>query len=431
MNKEELLKKRVALIAEMETLTKGKEQLTEDESVKFDELEADIKKIDSSVKQIDKIAELLKAIPGPIGPDVSKKDKKDLDRYSITRAIYKQYEAVTGKGKLDGIELEMHQVAVEENKRAGIPTAGLGIPTMVHSRADLKATVDASGGYTVATELPGFIDTLKNSMVTIKAGAKFMQGLEGDLSFPKASTNSTSTWRSEGGLATQSDPTFGAVTMSPNRLTTYTQYTAQLLRQTSIDIEKFVRENLYYSIANALETAVFTGSGSSNVPGGLFSLSINDGDHGSNGTVLNWRNVVQLESMVATDNALQGRPAYITNATAAGKMKTTLKTDYQGGFLWEIFSPVVPKGMINGYDAYVTNVISNSQTRGTNSNCSSLVFGDWTKLMIGQWGGGLDLIVNPYSLDTYATIRVVIAGYYDIEVMYAEAFAAIEGLETA
>ncbi|KKM71716.1 hypothetical protein LCGC14_1427720, partial [marine sediment metagenome] len=57
--------------------------------------------------------------------------------------------------------------------------------------------------------------------------------------------------------------------------------------------------------------------------------------------------------------------------------------------------------------------------------------GDWTKLMIGQWGGGLDLIVNPYSLDTYATIRVVIAGYYDIEVMYTEAFAAIEGLETA
>ncbi|KKL90347.1 hypothetical protein LCGC14_1905620, partial [marine sediment metagenome] len=306
MNKEELLKKRVALIAEMETLTKGKEQLTEDESVKFNELEADIKKIDSSVKQIDTAAELLKAIPGPIGPEVSKKDKKDLDRYSVTRAIYKQYEAVTGKGKLDGIELEMHQEAVKENDRAGIPTAGLGIPTMAHSRSDLKATVDASGGYTVATELPGFIDTLKNSMVTIKAGAKFMQGLEGDLSFPKASTNSTSTWRSEGGLATQSDPTFTAVTMSPNRLTTYTQYTAQLLRQTSIDIEKFVRENLYYSIANALETAVFTGSGSSNVPGGLFSLSINDGDHGSNGTVLNWANVVQLESMIATDNALQG-----------------------------------------------------------------------------------------------------------------------------
>lgn len=432
MNKEELVKKRVALIKEMETLTKSKEQLTEDESNKFDELEAQIKVIDESIAKIDKLAELAKAIPGPIGPEVSEHDKKDLDKYSIAKAIFKQFEAITGKGRLDGIELEMHQEAVEENKRAGIPTAGLGIPTMAHSRADLQATVDAAGGYTVATELPGFIDTLKNTMVTLNAGARFMTGLEGDLSFPKATANSTSTWRSEGGISTQSDPTFGVVTMTPHRLTTYTEYTAQLLRQSSIDIEKFVRENLYYSIANALETTVFTGSGSSNVPGGLFSLGINDGDHGSNGTVLNWANVVQLESMVATDNALKGRPAYITNATAAGKMKTTLKTDYQGGFIWEIFSPVVPKGMINGYDAYVTNVISNASSRGSSGAVvSSLVFGDWTSLMIGQWGGGLDLIVNPYSLDTYATIRVVIAGYYDIEVTHPEAFAAIEGLETA
>ena len=218
--------------------------------------------------------------------------------------------------------------------------------------------------------------------------------------------------------------------MTPKRLTTYTEYTNQLLRQSSIDVEKFVRDNLYYSIANALELAVFVGSGSSNQPTGLAEQGVNDADHGSNGTVLNWANIVQMETMVAVDNALKGRPAYVTNATAAGKMKTTLKTDYQGGFIWEIFSPVVPKGTINGYDAYVTNVISNAQTRGTNSACSSIYFGDWTELMIGQWGGGLDLIVNPFTLDTYGTIRVTIAGYYDIEVKHVNAFAAIDGLET-
>lgn len=135
-----------------------------------------------------------------------------------------------------------------------------------------------------------------------------------------------------------------------------------------------------------------------------------------------------MESMVAIDNALKGRPAYITNAAAAGKMKTTLKNDYQGGYIWENYSPVVPKGIVNGYDAYITNVLS-TETRGTNANCAAVFFGDWTQLMIGQWGAGMDLLVNPYSLDTAGEIRVIIAGYYDVEVAYPESFAAMMGME--
>ena len=219
--------------------------------------------------------------------------------------------------------------------------------------------------------------------------------------------------------------------MTPKRLTTHTEYTHQLLRQSSISVDQEVEDTLYYAIANALETAVFTGSGTSNQPTGLFASSINNGDHGSNGTALNWANVVQLESMVATDNALAGRPAYITNATAAGKMKQTLKSTYQGGYLWEIDSRLTPMGgTINGYPAYVTNVISNALTRGTGTGLSALVFGNWNECMIGQWGA-IDLIVNPYSLDTYGTVRVTIAGYYDLGFRHVASFAAIEGLETA
>jgi hypothetical protein len=47
--------------------------------------------------------------------------------------------------------------------------------------------------------------------------------------------------------------------------------------------------------------------------------------------------------------------------------------------------------------------------------------------MIGQWGG-LDLIVNPYAGDIYATVRVVIAGYYDLAVKHPESFARINDL---
>lgn len=335
---------------------------------------------------------------------------------------------MTGRGGFNGIEKEMHEEAEREMRASKLELQGVGVPSMIHSRADLKASVDASGGYTVATELQGLIPTLRNSMASVQAGAQLLTGLTGDIAMPRRATDSTATWRSEGGVSTQSDPTYEQVTLTPKRLTTHTEFTHQLLRQSSLDVEAEVRDVLFYSIANALETAIYSGSGSSNQPTGILNATgVNDADHGSNGTVLNWANIVQMEKMVAVDNALKAKLAYITNATAAAKMKVTKKDTYQGGWIWENFTPLT-KGMVNGYDAYITNTISSAITRGSNNDCSAVIFGDWSQVMIGQWGA-VDLIVNPYSLDTYGTVRVVIAGYYDIALKQPKAFAAIAGLE--
>lgn len=424
--KTDLSKKEVTNIVNMEK--EEVKDLASENKVEKQEFEVKIntEALDRSIEKLSELVEKkIENIPGPVGGGLSRQDEKDLNRYSMAKAIRTFADP---RGVLDGIEKEMHEEAIREMKSGNMEVQGLGIPSIVHSRADLKASVDASGGYTVATDLQGLIPTLRNNMASVGAGAKLLTGLQGDVAFPKRASDSTATWRSEGGVSTQSDPTYGQLTMTPKRLTTHTEFTNQLLRQSSIDVEAEIRNTLFYSIANALETAVYSGSGSSNQPTGILNTSgINDGDHGSNGTALNWANVVQLETMVATDNAMAAKMAYITNATAAGKMKTTLKSTYQGGYIWEMFTPLT-KGMINGYDAYITNNISNAITRGTNSACSALIFGDWSQLLIGQWGA-VDLIVNPYSLDTYGEVRVTVAGYYDLGVKQPSAFAAIAGLE--
>ena len=387
------------------------------------EVELKTEGFEKAVEKLADVVERMKApenIPGAPAPEISEKDERDLAKYSIARAIWKKAQAQGGTTRFDGIELEMHQEAVKENKERGITVQGLGVPGLItnpKTRADLKATVDASGGYTVATDLPGFIDTLKNSMASMKAGAMLWTGLEGDVSIPKASANSTATWRSEGGVSTQSDPTFTAVTMSPNRLTTHTEYTMQLLKQSTIDIERFVRENLYYSIANALETAIYEGSGSSNQPTGILEASVNDATHGStNPTAATWANIVGMESMVAVDNALNAACAYIMKSTAAASLKTTEKASNTAQFIWQ--DAPLTGGTVNGYPAFVTNVFTDD----------TVIFGNFKELIVGQWGQGLDLLVNPYSLDTYATIRVVVAGYYDVALRHAESFARIDDL---
>ena len=383
-------------------------------------VEVNTEKLDAAVDKLADVVEKMtpkEPLPGPPAQDISEKDKKELDKYSIHGAILKKAEAIQGMGKFDGIELEMHQEAVKEARDAGRAISGIGIPAfMLHSRADLQATTDGVGGYTVGTDTTGFIPTLQNTMATMRAGATMLSGLVGDVSIPRLATDSTATWRSEGGVATESDPTFEAVTMTPHRLTSYTVYSMQLLRQGTPDVTKIVNDTLYYSIANALETAAFEGDGTSNVPVGILNgTNVGDATHGSsNPTVASWANIVNMEKHVAVDNALAARMAYVMKATAAAKLKTTARDSVAGGYIWE--SSLVG-GEVNGYPAYVTNVFTDD----------TVIFGDFSALMYGQWGG-LDLLVNPYSLDTYAQIRVVIAGYFDMALRHGQSFSRINDL---
>lgn len=446
-----LKEQRAALIDEMEKLIEGKDKLTDEERKSYDALESQVKDFDKKIEELEKdeekklnerltgVVEKLGAsieklteleegrtpIPGPIGPSSSTGDNKDAKRFS-----YRKMLVDAMNGNLTGIEKEMDEEGKKEQKDCGITPDELGVavPSIIHSRATLQATVDAAGGYTVPIDEMGLIGTLRNSFAVGRAGATIMGGLNGDVKFPRRTADSSATWRSEGGIATQSDNTYDALTLTPNRLTAFTIFSRQLLRQSSIDVEAEVKDSLMYGHMNALEVAVFEGSGTSNEPTGLFASAINDGDHGSNGTILNWENIIQLERMVAEDNALFGSLAYLTNAKAAGAMKSKLKSTYQGGYIWEMFTPLTD-GLINGYNAFITNAISATLTRGTGSGLSAVVFGNWKDLIIAQWGA-LEFIVNPYSRDTYDEIRVTGVGYFDLGLRHAESFAAIEGLET-
>jgi HK97 family phage major capsid protein len=379
-------------------------------------------------RAIDKMAEIVEKqtevfIPGPIGSPISEKEEKDLKNFSFSKMILE-----AASRNITGFEKEMNEEGKKVQREAGITPDELAIavPPIIHSRATLQATVDAAGGYAVAEDTMDLIGTLRNKFAVGRAGATIMGNLKGDVKFPRRATDSVAKWRSEGGVATQSDPTYESLTMTPKRLTAYSNFSRQFLRQSSFDVEAEVRNTLTYGHLNALELAVFTGSGTSNQPTGLFASSINNGDHGSNGTALTWANIVQLERMVAEDNALMENLAYITNAKAAGVMKQTLKSTYQGGYIWDENTPLAD-GKLNGYDAYVSNVIPSTLTRGTGTGLSAVVFGNWKELKIGQWGA-LEFIVNPYSRDTYDEIRVVGVGYFDLGLAHAASFAAIEGL---
>ena len=85
---------------------------------------------------------------------------------------------------------------------------------------------------------------------------------------------------------------------------------------------------------------------------------------------------------------------------------------------------------MNGYRALATNFLPSDLVKGTAKNCSPIIFGDWSNLWIMGWGG-LDLIVDPYSLKKMGAYEVTLNAYHNIFVKRTEGFAICKDVLTA
>src|SRR6185312_7485105 len=260
---------------------------------------------------------------------------------------------------------------------------------------DLVGTA-AKGGNLVATNLlsSSFIDLLRNAMVINRIGAQFLSGLVGNIAIPRQNGGGTFYWVAEDGAPTNSGQGFDQVAMSPHSGAAKTQISRKLLLQSSIDVESFVRNDLAKVVGLGIQQAAINGSGSSNQPTGILTTSgIGSQVGGANGAAPTWANIVGLETAVAVANADVGTLGYLTNAAVRGKLKSVQKftTNPGGDAIW-----TAGDTPLNGYQAGVTNAVPGNGTKGTGTNLSSIIFGNFADLIIGLWGG-LELQVDPYS----------------------------------
>jgi HK97 family phage major capsid protein len=99
----------------------------------------------------------------------------------------------------------------------------------------------SKGGYMVNVENMGFIDILRNRSVAMRMGCRQLQGLTGNVVFPRQTGKSTVTWQGgEGTSVTATDQTLGQLSMTPKTAIIVTDVSEQFLRQASPSAEAFV-----------------------------------------------------------------------------------------------------------------------------------------------------------------------------------------------
>ena len=462
------MKPLVELIADRKALTKqidallnkakedGNREFTAEENQRFEDLMNEVHDLDGKIETARRVEDMngrtqqlethLQTVDdgaarddlggGGEGGGLSRQERRDLQGYSFLRAIRMR----CGGQQLDGIEGEMHQEALREAQQNGTSLNGLGIPQVVlfgsgvrRFRDDLTAETATEGTETVATEVRPLIDHLHERLAVRQMGATFLSDLRGNIQFPRATAGTDPAHKDENATADETSPTFDTVTLSPERLPVAVEVSTQLLRQSSISVENWIRQYIATRIAIIMDKHAINGSGASHQPLGVLNVagigSVETDSDANKADKPTYEDIVDLETEVAIDNADMGALGYLAPPVMRGVLKKTLEFPSAPGGR-PIWTGSRENGELNGYRAIASNVVPSNLSKGTVPNpLSAIIFGNWAELLIGQWGG-LDILANPYSLDKEGLIRLTAHMFYDCAVRHAQSFAAIVDANT-
>jgi HK97 family phage major capsid protein/HK97 family phage prohead protease len=330
-------------------------------------------------------------------------EAKEVRRYSLMRAVR---AAASNDWSQAGLELEASKEITKRTGRDGRTESSFFVPLDVQQR-DLTVGTNSAGGYLRATDNMSFIELLRNRMVAYTLGARRLSGLVGNVTIPKQTTAATAYWlANEGTSITEGNQVFGQLALTPRTVGAYTQVSRLLQLQSSPDVDGIVMGDLAKQIAIAADLATLAGTGTEQ-PTGITQT----GSIGSvSGSSLAAAGIIEFQTDVAANNALNGSLGYVTTPAVAGLLMARPELPSTGTTrLWQ--------GNLQEGSLFGIRAITSAQM-----SSATMLFGDWSQVVVGEWGV-LELAVNPN--DDFAKALTGIRAMYtmDVGVRYAGAFS--------
>jgi HK97 family phage major capsid protein len=330
--------------------------------------------------------------------------RKEAQRYSFGNLIR---GLTIGSTKEIGLELEMSAAMA---KMLGKDPEGVYVPYDIFRR-DFNVGTAAEAGNLVATDLRTdlYVDALRAAMVMPNLGVRILTGLTGNIDIPRKVTPGALAGVTEIGSASETQPATGKLTLSPKRVSAYVEPSKQAIIQSAIPLEAMLRDDLVMGAAVQIENYAIQGSSAANGTGLIYRTGLGTVSEAANGTALLWDHLVDMETAAADANAEPDRlSGYLINTALRGKAKKTLKGTNLG-FIWE--NGATP---LNGYRTAITNNVPRNLTKGTATTvASAALFGsDWSTVVLGFFGG-VDVVVDPYTLAATGQVRITLNQYWD------------------
>jgi hypothetical protein len=349
---------------------------------------------------------------------LSPKEEAEMKRFSISKFLRQ-----AAAGNLDGIEAELSEEGKREFQASMKGGAeGAFLPSSFLRTYYYTNGQEANYGQAwIEQTALSYDGKLRGMMLGEKLGVRYINGLQGNVAIVTGGADAS--WVAEEAAASKEKPAYAKKVLSPKRLQVLQGITYDVLHQSTKDVDRLIMEDMVKAHAAALDAAIFAGSGSSGQPTGVLNdAGINVVAIGTNGGAITYANLVKMETEVGIDNGLLDNTlAYVSNAKVQGAMKTIPQIAGYPVYL-------LNDGKVNGYPFYMSNALPSNLTKGSAEEvCSAALFGPWSEVLVGGWGG-LQFIVDPYTAKANGVLEISAMAYHDVLVRHPEAFAAIKDI---
>ena len=249
----------------------------------------------------------------------------------------------------------------------------------------LSVTSPTDGGYLVpevyANEI---IELLYPATVIYSLGARRLGMANGNLNIPKIKTGSRAMFTGENRAIPKSAPKFGNLKLSAKKLTALIPMSNDLLRSTNFDNDVIVGQDVTKQMALGVDWGALNGTGGEFQPLGITKnksvLNIDvtglDAEYASSAGVLTAAFPNYLVASVLKNNVYADGLGFVFNTSVEQFFKSL--RDNVGSFIFA--KEMNDNGTLVGYPYRTTNLLE------TTGGKSSIIFGNWNDLVIGEQG---------------------------------------------
>lgn len=280
-----------------------------------------------------------------------------------------------------------------------IPPVAFYRALLGHGRRTLQGyetTLATAGAELVGTDFLGdeLIDALRPRSRLLQAGVRRINELKGDVQVPRMDSTSTPTWLTTSGSSpvvsgaiSESEGSFDSspITAAPCQIGGLGKISRLLLQQSPLASYVIANDGAR-TLGTGVDVVGLQGTGSSGQPSGVTVVS---GTNGVAGASFALSTAVTAAADISNANGIinPATLAWITTPTVAALPQQRMKVaTYSYSPIWE---GSIDQGSILGNRAFST----------TNVPSGVAVYGDWSQLLLLQWGPDRPIAIefNPFN----------------------------------
>lgn len=328
--------------------------------------------------------------------DTDKKDKRNYNYNTMEKhnfSLLRSIRNIVNNKQMNEIDAAVINAGQAEMRKAGVNAIGqIQLPAN-----ELRTiTVANEGEDVVATDVMDVLTPLMSKQVLNELGARQLNGLVGDVIVPVMSSANANFVAETADATLDTSIGFSSVKLSPKRLSTVVAVSKQFIMQDGAGAEAAIRQNIIDSLAAKYQAvALGSAAGTATQPAGLFyTTDVTE--------ISDYEDLTEFEAAAEESNVLDCK--YLI----APKAKAALRNMARGA-------------------SHVGNVFENGEVDGTQAISVSdvkdtyVAYGDFSNCILATWGGGCDLVVDPYSLASSGQLKIVASVYVDFKNARSEA----------